>query len=132
MIFVLSFAYRHGVPSEADFVFDVRFLANPHHMSALRPLTGHEPEVARYVRDDPAYGPFFEGMVSMLSPCCRPSSGTAGPTSPSHSGAPAGATAPSPWRSIWPGRSAGATGRVTVRHRDLETEDAAPERRAAG
>ena len=67
-IFVLSFAYRHGVPPEADFVFDVRFLANPHHVPALQPLTGREAEVARYVREDPAYAPFFDGVVSMLRP----------------------------------------------------------------
>ena len=67
-VFVLSFAFRHGVPPEADFVFDVRFLANPHHVPALRPLTGRAPEVADYVREDPAYGPFFEGMVSLLGP----------------------------------------------------------------
>ncbi|MDD9991633.1 MAG: RNase adapter RapZ [Rhodospirillales bacterium] len=67
-IFVLSFAYSRGVPSEADFVFDVRFLANPHYVPALRPLTGRESEVARCVRDDPAYGPFFERMVAMLTP----------------------------------------------------------------
>ena len=67
-IFVLSFAYSRGVPPEADFVFDVRFLINPHHVPALRPLTGREPEVARHVRDDAAYGPFFDGMVAMLRP----------------------------------------------------------------
>ena len=67
-IFVLSFAYSRGVPPEADFVFDVRFLANPHYEPALRPLTGREPEVARRVRDDAAYGPFFGGMVAMLTP----------------------------------------------------------------
>ena len=67
-IFVLSFAYSRGVPPEADFVFDVRFLANPHYVPALRPLTGREPEVARHVLDDPAYGPFFEHIVAMLTP----------------------------------------------------------------
>ena len=67
-IFVLSFAYSRGVPPDADFVFDVRFLTNPHHVPALRPLTGREPEVARHVRNDAAYGPFFEGMVAMLRP----------------------------------------------------------------
>ena len=67
-VFVLSFAYSHGVPPEADFVFDVRFLRNPHHVPALRPRTGCEPEVAAYVREDPAYAPFFDGMVAMLTP----------------------------------------------------------------
>ena len=67
-IFVLSFAYRRGVPPEADFVFDVRFLANPHHVPALRPLTGRAPEVVRHVRDDPAYAAFFDGTVALLRP----------------------------------------------------------------
>ena len=67
-VFVLSFAYGQGVPPEADFVFDVRFLGNPHHVPALRPLTGREPEVAAYVRQDAAYAPFFDGMVAMLVP----------------------------------------------------------------
>ena len=67
-IFVLSFAYSRGVPPDADFVFDVRFLINPHHVPTLRPLTGREPEVARHVRNDPSYNPFFEGMVAMLTP----------------------------------------------------------------
>ena len=67
-IFVVSFAYRRGVPPEADFVFDVRFLANPHHDPALRPLTGLQPEVARRVQRDPAYGAFFAGVVALLEP----------------------------------------------------------------
>jgi len=67
-VFVLSFAYSRGLPPDADFVFDVRFLSNPHHVPMLRLLTGREPEVARHVRNDPAYGPFFEGMVAMLRP----------------------------------------------------------------
>ena len=66
-VFVLSFAYSHGVPPEADFVFDVRFLGNPHHVPTLRPLSGREPEVADYVRGDAAYAPFFDGMVAMLT-----------------------------------------------------------------
>lgn len=67
-IFVLSFAYRRGVPPEADFVFDVRFLANPHHVPALRPLSGRDPEIARHVRDDPAYGAFVDGVLALLKP----------------------------------------------------------------
>ena len=67
-IFVVSFAFRHGVPAEADFVFDVRFLTNPHHDPAFRPLTGLDPKVARRVREDPAYGTFVEGVVALLRP----------------------------------------------------------------
>jgi UPF0042 nucleotide-binding protein len=46
---VVSFGFRRGVPPEADLVFDVRFLPNPHFVAALRPWTGRNPRVARYV-----------------------------------------------------------------------------------
>lgn len=49
VVHVVSFAYRHGVPAEADLVFDVRFLPNPHFVPALRPWSGRSPRVARYV-----------------------------------------------------------------------------------
>ena len=65
---VMSFAYRRGLPREADLVFDVRFLANPHYVPALRPLTGHAPEVVGHVQADPAYRAFFENLVALLHP----------------------------------------------------------------
>jgi UPF0042 nucleotide-binding protein len=46
---VTSFSFRRGVPLEADLVFDVRFLKNPHFVPALRPLTGQDKRVAKYV-----------------------------------------------------------------------------------
>jgi len=46
---VMSFGFRGGVPMDADLVFDVRFLTNPHFVPALRPLTGLDPRVSRYV-----------------------------------------------------------------------------------
>ena len=52
-LFVTSFSYRHGLPREADLVFDARFLANPHWEPALRSLSGRDPSVADYVRRDP-------------------------------------------------------------------------------
>ena len=52
---MISFAYRNGLPREADLVFDVRFLANPHYVDELRPLTGSDPAVRAYVEADPAY-----------------------------------------------------------------------------
>ena len=42
-ISVMSFSYRRGLPREADLVFDVRFLKNPHYEPALKPLTGRDP-----------------------------------------------------------------------------------------
>jgi UPF0042 nucleotide-binding protein len=51
---VMSFGYRHGVPPEADLVFDVRFLPNPHFVTALRRWTGKSARVADYVLKAPA------------------------------------------------------------------------------
>jgi UPF0042 nucleotide-binding protein len=50
---VVSFGYRYGLPPSAELLFDVRFLANPHFEPALRPRTGLDPEVARFVLEDP-------------------------------------------------------------------------------
>lgn len=49
----VSFGYKHGLPPDADLVLDVRFLPNPHYVEHLRPLTGHDPEVAAYVMRAP-------------------------------------------------------------------------------
>lgn len=65
---VLSFAYRYGLPREADLVFDVRFLENPHYVDALRDLTGKSDAVARFLEADPALDPFFASLVNLLSP----------------------------------------------------------------
>ena len=67
-VFVTSFSFRTGLPREADLVFDVRFLRNPHYVDALRPLTGHDADVASYVADDAAFGPFFQSLTAMLQP----------------------------------------------------------------
>jgi RNase adaptor protein for sRNA GlmZ degradation len=66
-IFVTSFSFRQGLPREADLVFDVRFLANPHYDPALKPLSGQEAEVGAYVAADPGYAPFFEQLTAMLA-----------------------------------------------------------------
>ncbi len=63
---VLSFSYRQGLPREADLVFDVRFLANPHYVDELRPLTGRDPGVGAYVAADPACEPFLASLSQML------------------------------------------------------------------
>jgi RNase adapter protein RapZ len=67
-VFVTSFAYRHGVPRDADLIFDVRFLDNPHYMPQLRPLTGLDDGVARHIENDPGFAPFFDGLWRLLSP----------------------------------------------------------------
>ena len=67
-VFVTSFSYRHGLPREADLVFDVRFLANPHYQAELRPLDGRDPRVDAFVSVDPAFEPFFGRLTDMLEP----------------------------------------------------------------
>lgn len=67
-LFVRSFSYRHGIPRDADLVFDVRFLYNPHYVPELRPLTGLDPGVGAYVAGDPDFQPFFERLLQLLLP----------------------------------------------------------------
>jgi UPF0042 nucleotide-binding protein len=70
-IAVMSFSYRRGLPREADLVFDVRFLKNPHYVPELKPLTGRDRGVIDYVAQDPDYEPFIarlEGMIGPLLP----------------------------------------------------------------
>lgn len=65
-IMVLSFSYKLGLPREADLVFDVRFLRNPHYDDALRPHSGDHPDVAAYVGADPGYADFFRRLRDMI------------------------------------------------------------------
>lgn len=66
-VHVVSFAYRNGLPSDADLVFDVRFLSNPHYQSDMRPLTGRDPAVAEFIERDPGCAGFLDGLTSMLT-----------------------------------------------------------------
>ena len=63
---VTSFAYRRGLPREADLVFDVRFLANPHYIDELRSLTGRDAPVAAYIEQDSAFQPFIEQIATLV------------------------------------------------------------------
>ncbi|MBM3646647.1 MAG: RNase adapter RapZ [Alphaproteobacteria bacterium] len=65
---VMSFSYRRGLPREADLVFDVRFLKNPHYEPTLKPLTGRNPAVAAFVSEDPDYRPFFDALKGLIGP----------------------------------------------------------------
>ena len=67
VVAVVSFAYRWGLPREADLVFDVRFLANPHYVPELQPLTGRDPEIGAYIAADAGFRPFFDGLTAMLA-----------------------------------------------------------------
>lgn len=63
---VVSFAYRNGLPREADLVFDVRFLSNPHYRPDLKPLSGKDAAVAQFVERDPGFPAFFDGLSDMI------------------------------------------------------------------
>ncbi|GEO82420.1 RNase adapter RapZ [Pararhodospirillum oryzae] len=65
-VFVTSFGFRHGLPREADLVFDVRFLDNPHYDPALRRLSGLDAAVGAHVEADPDWPAFFDHMTSLL------------------------------------------------------------------
>jgi RNase adapter protein RapZ len=67
-VFVRSFAYRRGLPPDADLVFDVRFLENPHYDPALRPLTGLDPAVGARIAADPGFEGFFQRLTDLLRP----------------------------------------------------------------
>lgn len=61
-----SFGFKHGTPIEADFIFDIRCLPNPHWDPQLRSLTGRDPEVARFLESQPAVGQMFEDIAGFL------------------------------------------------------------------
>jgi len=63
---ILSFGFQHGPPAEADLMFDVRFLKNPHWVPTLRPLTGKDPAVAAYLRRQPTARTAIKKLASML------------------------------------------------------------------
>jgi RNase adapter protein RapZ len=66
LVSVVSFGYRYGVPTDADLVFDVRFLPNPHFVPRLRKYTGLDPKVQRYIRSFPQTGEFLRRIVGLL------------------------------------------------------------------
>jgi UPF0042 nucleotide-binding protein len=66
LVSVVSFGYRHGVPDEADLVFDVRFLPNPHFVPEFRPFTGKHPRVAKYIRSFPQTREFLQRVSQLL------------------------------------------------------------------
>ena len=62
----VSFGFRHGVPEDADLVFDVRFLPNPHFVPEFRPFTGRHPSVAKYIRSFPQTQEFIRRISDLL------------------------------------------------------------------
>lgn len=64
---VVSFGYKHGLPLDADMIFDVRFLPNPHYVDKLRHLTGLDSAVAEYVSRWPVTQRFLEKLFDMIA-----------------------------------------------------------------
>ena len=64
---VHSFSSTRGVPRGIDMVIDVRFLRNPHWDALLRPRDGRDPEVRAFVEADPAFRPFYDRLVDLLT-----------------------------------------------------------------
>jgi UPF0042 nucleotide-binding protein len=66
VVTVLSFGFKHGIPVDADLLFDVRFLPNPHFVPALRPRTGRDREVRRYLDRSEATADFLHHTLNLL------------------------------------------------------------------
>ena len=66
LISCVSFGFRQGVPEDADLMFDVRFLPNPHFIPKFRPFTGRNPQVARYILSFPQTKEFIERISELL------------------------------------------------------------------
>jgi UPF0042 nucleotide-binding protein len=63
---IVAFGFKHGVPLDADWTFDVRFLPNPHYELALRPLDGNDPTVAAYIEAAPDLEPFLARLFALV------------------------------------------------------------------
>jgi RNase adapter protein RapZ len=66
LVSCVSFGFRQGVPEDADLMFDVRFLPNPHFVPEFRPFTGRDPKVARYIRSFPQTREFIKRISDLL------------------------------------------------------------------
>jgi RNase adapter protein RapZ len=64
---ILTFGFKHGVPADADFVFDTRFLPNPFYVEGLRPLTGRDDPVREYVISQPLAQEYLAQIEATLS-----------------------------------------------------------------
>ena len=66
VVTILSFGFKHGIPVDSDLLFDVRFLPNPHFVPALRPHTGRDQEVVRYLDRSTATHEFLDHTLNLL------------------------------------------------------------------
>jgi len=67
LVTLLSFGFKHGLPVDADLVFDVRFLPNPHFVDRLRPKTGRDADVVRFLERQPITGEFLDKLRDLLT-----------------------------------------------------------------
>ena len=66
LVTLVSFGFKHGVPLDADVMFDVRFLPNPHFVDGLRPLTGRHRRVVKFLEQQPITREFIERLTDLL------------------------------------------------------------------
>ncbi len=66
-ISVVSFGFKHGIPSDSDLVFDVRFLPNPYYVDELRSKTGEDQDVRDYVMNSEVSHKFYEKLLDMIN-----------------------------------------------------------------
>lgn len=66
-VVVVSFGFKYGIPIDADYLADMRFLPNPHWVPELRALTGRDPQVAEYVLSQPGAEEFLSGYLPVLT-----------------------------------------------------------------
>ena len=64
---IISFGYKNGLPREADFVFDMRFLKNPFYVKKLKKLDGRNPEVIKFVKNQGLFLFFFDSMETLIN-----------------------------------------------------------------
>ncbi len=120
---VVSFGFKYGLPVDADMVVDCRFLPNPHWVPELRPHTGLDAEVSRYVLGGPGASDFLDGYARPArSWCTAATCASTSATSRSRSAVRAASTAASPLRRN-SGRRLSAAGLANrVAHRDMGRE----------
>lgn len=63
---IVAFGFKYGIPLDLDLLYDVRFLQNPNYVDSLRPLTGADPAVAKYIETDESTAPFLNRLYDMM------------------------------------------------------------------
>jgi UPF0042 nucleotide-binding protein len=119
----VSFGYKYGIPLDADLVIDVRFLPNPHYVPELRPLTGLDDRVRRYVFDSPVTCDFLlqlESLVNFLIPHYIREGKTTLTLAIGCTGGKHRSVAVADWLGA---RLRERKHRIVVRHRDMDRDD---------